>query len=85
MWESRNPLLKKEAKQKNPIKMKKVFLALSVVALFALSSCNKEIECECDTISNGNVVDTNTFTIEEDDCSSLEKDMGTSKIECKEI
>ncbi len=64
--------------------MKKAFLALSVVALFALSSCSKEIECECTTYDNGTEVATTSHTIEDDDCSSLESENGTLKVECKE-
>lgn len=68
--------------------MKKVLLAIAAVALIGLASCSKEKTCKCTTKDgDGNVVSTNTYTINKEDgsdCSKFEAGFsGIGSIKCK--
>lgn len=69
--------------------MKRVLLSLSIVALFAATSCNSEKDCECETFVNGTSQSTTTTTIEDGECSDLESSSSSggssSKVECEEV
>ena len=64
--------------------MKKVFLAIAVVAMIAMASCKKSNECKCKTTDpNGNVT-TATHTLEEGQtCSQFEVSIAGYSVKCK--
>ena len=53
--------------------MKKVFLAIGIVAMMVLgASCSKEKDCKCTATVGGVSVEVGTYHIEEGSCSDLE-------------
>ena len=66
--------------------MKKVLLAIAVVAMIGLASCSKAKDCKCTATIGGVSVDLGTYHIEEGDCSDLETTVsGYSVVSCEKI
>mgnify|MGYP006872990361 FL=1 len=80
--------------------MKKVILAIAVLAMMGLASCSKEKDCHCyydytiPIIGTSATQDLGVTHIEEGSCSDLENegsfnynfgDLGTGKIRCEKV
>lgn len=67
--------------------MKKVLLALAVVALIiGASSCNKQQKCQCTYRFGGLSYDTDVFLTEEGrTCSEYEAEYNYSEIDCHRV
>lgn len=67
--------------------MKKVFLALAVVAIvFSASSCNKQKKCQCSWKMGNVTIDGEVFLSEEGKkCSDYESTFNYSEIECHTV
>lgn len=67
--------------------MKKVLLAIAVVAMIGLgTSCSKEKDCKCTATVGGVSVEIGTYHIEEGSCSDLETTIaGYQMVTCKKV
>ena len=72
---------------KNLSNMKKVLLAIAVVAMMVLgASCSKEKDCKCTATVGGVTVEVGTYHIEEGSCSDLETTIsGYQVVTCKRV
>ena len=72
---------------KQIINMKKVFLAIGIVAMMVLAaSCSKEKDCKCTAKVGGVSVEIGTWHIEEGSCSDLETTIsGYQFVTCKKV
>ena len=65
-------------------KMKKVILALAVLAMIGFASCSKEKDCKCTATVSGVSVDLGVYHITEGSCSDLETTIaGYSVVTCE--
>ena len=65
--------------------MKKVILAIAVLAMIGLASCSKEKDCKCTATLYGVSVDLGTYHITEGSCSDLETTIsGYSVVTCQQ-
>lgn len=66
--------------------MKKVILALAVLAMIGFASCSKEKDCKCTATIGGVSVDLGVTHITEGSCSDLETTIsGYSVVSCEKI
>lgn len=66
--------------------MKKVLLAIAVIALIGCASCSKSKDCKCTATVGAISVDLGTTHLDEGDCSDLETTfVGYQFVSCKKI
>lgn len=64
--------------------MKKVFLAIAVLAMIGMVSCKKSNECKCKTTDPNGITTTTTHTLEEGHtCEQFEVAVAGYTIKCK--
>ena len=65
--------------------MKKVFLAIAVVAMIGLASCSKQKQCKCTGTLLGTEMSTEVTIDREDSCDDLESNYTWADVECHRV
>lgn len=65
--------------------MKKVLLAIAVVAMIGLASCSKQKQCKCTGTLLGTEMSTEVTIDREDSCDDLESNYPWADVECHRV
>ncbi len=65
--------------------MKKVFLAIAVIAMIGLASCSKEKQCKCTGKLAGVEISKEVTIDKGEKCNDLEADYSWAEIECRRV
>ena len=65
--------------------MKKVILAIAVLAMIGFASCSKEKQCKCTGKLAGVEMSTEVTIDKSDSCNDLEGDYSWAEVECHRV